>query len=111
MNIISISIILLFIAIFSCEFFMIIVELILQSDIILNYLKKNKKFKKTPKIFELTFFLSLFIGTIGITFASAGFYVEGEASDVLSNMLWFSVLYGIALASGYYHYILRLDDN
>jgi len=60
-------------------------------------LKAQKWFrlKATPKILEFIFFVGLFIATLMAT----------------TNVTGFSAVYGIALACGFYHYILRVDED
>ncbi|GAF73032.1 unnamed protein product [marine sediment metagenome] len=97
-------------AILFCEFTMMIVEYYLHYKSKLPRVIRYLRMRKTPKLFEFIFFLTLFMATLAATFAAAGFYIEGQGIDVFYNYWWFSGLYGIAIACGYYHYILRIDD-
>ncbi len=90
--------------------FLLIIESILQSKPILKFLKKYYKFKKIPNIFEYIFFLTLFLATICATFAAAALYLGGRESEVFINYWWFVIFYGIAIVSGFYHYIRRIDE-
>ena len=109
-NIRAIDFILIVVGLLSIEFFMLIVETFLHYKQILDFLKKHIKLKKTPKIFEYIFFLCLFFAALASTFSAAGFYIQGIGSDVFLNFWWLVIFYGFAIASGIYHYILRIDE-
>lgn len=79
--------------------------------------KMSIKFKKKPKskVFEFGFFLSLFIATISATILVAMYFqpelkIEDKLEIIRQNF-WFIGLYGVAIAFGIYHYILRFDDD
>jgi len=75
------------------------------------------KFKKKPKskVFEFGFFLFLFIATTSATILIA-MYFQPELKfedklEIIKQNFWFMGLYGVAIAFGIYHYILRFDDD
>lgn len=79
--------------------------------------KKLKIFggKKKPKIFEFGFFLTIFIATISsaqiVTMVFQSELSVDDKLELIRQQFWFTGLYGIAIAFGIYHYILRIDDE
>jgi hypothetical protein len=77
--------------------------------------KKLKIFgsKPKPKIFEFGFFICIFIATIVFTNIIAMLYLpeltEMQRFEIIQQNFWFVGLYGVAIAFGFYHYILRID--
>jgi len=57
---------------------------------------------KNTKIFEFIFFLSLFFATLCATLIASNI-------SLLTDYWWFTISYGVAIASGIYHYIVKLD--
>jgi hypothetical protein len=90
-----IYIVLAFLGILSYELMSIPIEYCLHyQDKIGPWLKKHTRIETTPKILEFMFFISILFATL-----------------MAIKIIWFVGFYGVTLACGYYHYILRIDDN
>ncbi len=85
---------------------------------ILSSLKKKKLKiiggKKKPKVFEFGFFLTIFIATLSsaqiITMIFQPELSVDDKLELIKQQFWFTGLYGVAIAFGVYHYILRIDN-
>ncbi|MCK4364848.1 MAG: hypothetical protein KAW45_02230 [Thermoplasmatales archaeon] len=71
---------------------------------------KIKFLKKKPKIFEFLFFIFLFGGTSCVSFSTVYFGKSENIGDFLYQMWWIGIFYGLSLATGWLHYIEKLDE-
>lgn len=90
----DIEILMVFVGVLAFEFTMIIIEFFLHFKNKFIKFRKKLRINKKPKFLEFGFLFFLFFATLIAT----------------QDIWWFSVFYGIALACGIYHYILRVDD-
>ena len=85
---------------------------------------KKRKFKiyggrKKPKVFEFGFFLTIFVATISASiiiaieiqslFNVTALNIQTKL-ELIKQYLWFTGLYGVAIAFGIYHYIFHEDE-
>jgi len=90
----------------SALLFMVIVEIF---RVKLLTLLELLRYTKKPRIFEFGFFFFSFLATF-FTIFSSGLYNNPELFlNYLEKTWYFMSFYGIAFASGWYHYVLRID--
>lgn len=105
----DISKIYLFMLIYSISsaiIFMIIIEIF---KVKLLTVLKLLTFEKKPRIFEFGFFFFSFLATFFTIFASGLYSNPENFLSYIEETWYFMTFYGIAFASGWYHYILRID--
>lgn len=73
-------------------------------------LLKLAPFEKKPRIFEFGFFFFSFLATFFMIFASGLYNNPQEFLVYVQNSWYFMCFYGLAFATGWYHYVLRLDN-
>lgn len=86
--------------------FMIIVEIFKIK--LLTFLELIR-YERKPRIFEFAFFFFAFLATFFLILASGMFNNPEEFLAYLEKTWYFMSFYGLAFASGWYHYILRID--
>ena len=59
------------------------------------FVKKRFRLNATPRVLEFMFFVGIFFATLMGT----------------QDIVGFTAIYGISLACGFYHYVLRVDDD